>query len=93
MVRFKYDKFVFVIALIAGVITLLLGFGVLSVDPVGSALMASGVGAIIYGSARNWENLSNIWRFLLLLVALVLLIWIALRINKDKKKGWMFWKK
>ena len=83
----------FVIALIAGVITLLLGFGVLSVDPVGSALMASGVGAIIYGSARNWENLSNIGRFLLLLAAFILLIWITIRANHiHGKKAWMFWK-
>ncbi|MEK6928384.1 MAG: hypothetical protein AABW65_00305 [Nanoarchaeota archaeon] len=77
-----HSKIVFAIALIAGIITLLVGFTVLSVEPVGSALMASGVGAIFYGSVRNWENLGNIWRFLLLLVAFILLIWIALRLNK-----------
>ena len=80
-----YSKIVFVISLIAGVITLIVGFAILSVEPVGSALMASGVGAIVYGSIRNWQNLSDIWRFLLLLASLVLLIWIALRINKEKK--------
>ncbi len=82
--RIEHDKVVFVIALIAGILTLLIGFVVLSVEPVGSALMASGVGAIIYGSARNWENLTNIWRSLLLFVALVLLIWIALHLNKKE---------
>jgi hypothetical protein len=79
-----HSKIVFVISLIAGILTLLIGYGVLSVEPVGSALMASGVGAIFYGSVRNWMNLSDIWRFLLLLLALVLLIWIALRINRKK---------
>ncbi len=81
----QYSKIVFIISLIAGVITLITGFAILSVEPVGSALMASGVGAIVYGSIRNWQNLSDVWRFLLLLASLVLLIWIALRINKEKK--------
>ncbi len=79
-----YDKRVFIIALIAGIITLGVGYGILSVEPVGSALMASGIGAILYGSIRNWQNLSDVLRFVLLVVALVLLIWIALRINKDR---------
>lgn len=90
--RAGYEKLIFVVAIVVGIITLLIGFGILSVEPVGSALMASGVGAIVYGAARNWENLSNIWRFLLLLAALILLIWIALRLNRDKKK-WRFWRR
>ncbi len=90
--REGYSKRVFFISLIAGIITLIIGYAILSVEPVGSALMASGVWAIFYGTAWNWANLSSIWRFLLLLVALVLLIWIALRINKKRKKWWMFWR-
>ena len=90
----EYSKVVFIIAIISGIITLILGYAVLSVEPVGSALMASGVGAIFYGSVRNWQNLSDIWRFLLLLVSLVLLIWIALRLNKlvknQNKKGFFY---
>ena len=79
-----YSKVLFLIAMLAGILTLFLGYKILSVEPVGSALMASGVGAMLYGSIRNWQNLSDIWRFLLLLVALILLIWIALRINKHR---------
>jgi len=88
-----YSKIVFIVALIIGIITLFVGYGILSIEPVGSALMASGVGAIIYGSIRNWQNLSDVLRFLLLLAALVLLVWIAIRINSQKKKSWVFWKK
>ena len=87
-----YSKVIFIIALVVGIITLFVGYGILSIEPVGSALMASGVGAIFYGSVRNWSNLSDVWRFLLLLIALVLLVWIALRLNRPKKKSWMFWK-
>ncbi|MBM3232832.1 hypothetical protein FJZ18_01560 [Candidatus Pacearchaeota archaeon] len=82
----SHQKIVFIIALIVGIITIFVGYGILSVEPVGSALMASGIGAIFYGSARNWANLTDIWRFLLLIAALILLIWITLNLNKSKSK-------
>jgi hypothetical protein len=88
----EYNKNVFIIAIIAGILVLLSGYLILSVEPVGSALMASGIGAIIYGTIVNWENLGNLGRFFLLLFALLLLIWIAYRINKaGKKSWWKFW--
>lgn len=80
----EYNRNVFVIALIVGIIVLFLGFAKLSTEPVGSALMASGIGAIMYGTIGNWGNLGNLGRFLLLLLALALLIWIALKINRKK---------
>ena len=82
----SHSKVIFYIALIVGILTLIVGYTVLSVEPVGSALMASGIGALVYGSIRNWQNLSNIWKFLLLLVSLVLLVWITLRLNSKKSK-------
>ncbi len=88
-----YNKNVFVVALIAGILILLTGYLILSVEPVGSALMASGIGAIIYGTIVNWENLGNLGRFLLLLLAFVLLVWIALRLNRKEKSKWMFWRR
>lgn len=81
----SYSRVLFFITLIAGIITIIVGYTLLSTEPVGSALMASGVGALVYGSIRNWSNLSDVWRFLLLAVVLVLLIWIALRFNKKQK--------
>lgn len=87
-----HSQRVFLISIIAGIVTLLIGFAILTMEPVGSALMAAGVGAMVYGSMRNWQNLSNVWRFLLLLAALLLLIWIAIRINRaSQTKG--FWQK
>lgn len=88
----EHSQTVFIIAIIIGIITVIIGYAILTVEPVGSALMASGVGALVYGSMQNWQNLSNVWRFLLLLAALILLIWIAMRINRNAgKKG--FWAK
>lgn len=82
----EHSKVVFFIALIVGIIALIAGYFILSIEPVGSALMASGVWAFFYGTVVNWRNFSNIWRFLLLLVALALLIWIALRSNRKHSK-------
>lgn len=89
----EYNKQVFVISLVVGILVLLTGWLVLSVEPVGSALMASGIGAIVYGTIINWDNLGNVGRFLLLLFAFVLLILIAYRLNRVQKKDWQFWKR
>lgn len=85
----SHSKAVFLISLIIGIITLIVGFSILSIEPVGSALMASGIWAIFWGTAINWRNISSIWRFLLLLLALILLVWITLKLNKarEEKKG------
>jgi hypothetical protein len=90
--REKYQKNVFIIAIILGIITLIVGYARLSIEPVGSALMASGIGAIMYGTIQNWNNLDNLGRFILLFIAFVILIWIAVKLNTEKeKKG--FWQK
>lgn len=84
-----HSKVVFVIAVIIGVITLIVGYSVLSTEPVGSALIGSGIWAIFWGAVINWRNFSSVWRFLLLFVALVIVIAFALRLNKpDKKNVW-----
>jgi len=81
---------VFFISLIIGIIALIIGYSVLKVEPVGSALMASGIWSFFYGSVINWRNFSDIWRFLLLVLALILLIWLALRLNSTKKRKFWF---
>ncbi len=89
--RQSHNKVVFIIALIVGIITLIIGYTWLSLEPAGSSLMASGIGAIVYGTMVNWNNLGNLGRFLLLLLAFLLLVWIAYRLNSQNKKG--FWQK
>lgn len=85
--RDDYSKVVFFVALIVGVLALIVGYSILSIEPVGSALMASGIWSFFWGTVINWRNFSDIWRFLLLALALVLLIWIAVRLNTSNKKG------
>jgi hypothetical protein len=83
--RERYSWSVFLISIIVGIITLLLGFMVLKVEPVGSALIGSAIWAILYGSIWNWNNFGKSWKFILLFIALVLLILIAYRLNKGDK--------
>jgi len=93
--RAAWERVVFFIAFAVGIITLIVGYSILSMEPVGSALIASGIGSIFYGSVTNWRNFTDVWRFLMLVIALIFLIWLALRLNKKEKKKrnfWEFWK-
>ena len=83
--RDSHSKIVFIISLIVGIITIIIGYSLLSTEPVGSALIGSGIWAIFWGTAVNWRNFANIGRFIFLLLTLVLLIWLTLRLNKPTK--------
>jgi hypothetical protein len=87
--RESHSQAVFIISLIVAIIVFVIGYAFLTTEPVGSALIGSGVWAIFWGSAINWRNFSNIWRFILLLLAFVLLIWFTHRLNSKNKKGFL----
>ena len=87
--RDDYSRNIFFITLIVGVITLIVGFSILKIEPVGSAVLGGGIWAIFYGTVWNWRNFGAGIRFVLLLIVLTILIWIAIRLNK--RKG--FWSK
>ena len=80
----KHSWGVFIISIVVGVIALFVGFSILSIEPVGSALIGSGIWAIFWGSLINWRNFGTVWRFILLFIALVALIYITIRLNKAK---------
>jgi len=81
----EHAKKAFYISLIVGLIVLIIGYSILTIEPVGSALIGSGIWSFFWGTVVNWRNLSSIWRFLLLLVALILIIYITIRLNTKKK--------
>ncbi len=85
-VQDSHSQIVFFISLIVAILAFILGYSLLKTEPVGSALLGSGIWAVFYGTVVNWRNFSDIWRFLILLVVLILLIWLALR--PKKKKRW-----
>lgn len=81
-----HSQVVFIISLIIGIIVIILGYFLIKVEPVGSALIGSGIWAIFWGSVINWRNFANYARFILLSLALIFVIWLALRLNRKKKK-------
>jgi hypothetical protein len=89
--RDKHSQIVFYISIIVAILAIILGLSTLSVEPVGSSLIASGVWAILWGSAINWNNFATLMRFILLLLALIILIWLTIRLNTSNEKT--FWRK
>jgi hypothetical protein len=72
-----YDRNVFVICLIIGVVAIILGAFFLAVESVGSGAMGGGVLTIIYGVIRFWGQMSKYFRLIVLGLVLIVLIWIG----------------
>lgn len=81
-----HSQVVFIISLIVAVIAIIIGYFLIKIEPVGSSLIGCGIWAIFWGSVINWRNFANYARFILLSLALVFVIWLALRLNRKKKK-------
>ena len=71
-----YNRNVFIIATIIGIIALVAGI-VLKITSVSSGLMGGGILTIIYGIIRYWSGLQNYGRFTVMAIALVVLIWLG----------------
>lgn len=71
-----YNRNVFIIATIFGLIALIAGI-VLKITSVSSGLMGGGVLLIIYGIIRYWSGLENYGRFIVMGIALAVLIWLG----------------
>jgi len=89
-----HSRNIFIVSLIIGIITVIGGFSILKIEPVGSALVGSGIWAIFFGTVSNWRNFGASIRFVLLFIVLVVLIWIAIKVNTERKRGGLFgWRK
>ena len=77
-----YSLKIFLSALPLGVIVIALGALVFGLESVGAGLMAGGVGIILYGVGGFWRFADEWLKFVLSLVGLVLVIWLAYYFNK-----------
>jgi len=75
-VREIYNRNVFIIATIFGLIALIAGI-VLKITSISSGLMGGGILLIIYGIIRYWSGLENYGRFTVMGIALAILIWLG----------------
>jgi hypothetical protein len=71
-----YNRNVFIIATVIGIIALIAGI-VLKITSVSSGLMGGGILLVIYGIMRYWSGLENYGRFTVMGIALVVLIWLG----------------
>jgi len=72
-----YNRNVFVIAVLAGLICVILGGIVLKLESVSAGIMGGGVLSIIYGTVRYWGDLADVGRTVILGIVLAILIWMG----------------
>lgn len=80
--RKPYERNVFFANLGIGLVVLVVAF-FLGLEAVSSGLMGGAVMLIVYGSIRYWGELSDVWRTLMLGVALVVLITLGYKKLRD----------
>ncbi len=86
--RESYSRSLFLITLPLGILIIVLGALMFKLEAVGAGLMGGGVGVILWGVFGFWEFAGDLLKFLLSLIGLLTLIWLAYYFNKkfDKKK-------
>jgi hypothetical protein len=86
----NWSRYVFFISIPLTIFLIVLGAFVFHLDPVGLGLMFGGIGTLIYGAGSYWRYSNNLFKFIISLMGLIILIFLAYyfneRIGKRKKK-------
>lgn len=78
----KRSRSVFLIAIPLGILIIALGAFVFHLDSVGLGLMFGGIGTLIYGAGGYWRYSDNFFKFIISLIGLGILIFLAYWFNK-----------
>lgn len=78
-----YNRNVFVILVVAGVISLAVGFFLNAYTAVSLGLSFGGVLSFVIGSVRYWSDMDDYLRVIILGLALAALIWLGVKKIKD----------
>ena|SRR3989344_330455 len=81
----KYQKKVFIISISLAILIIALGAFIFHLNPVGIGLMFGGIGTLIYGAGGYWRYSDNVYKFLISLIGLIVLIFLAYWFNKKGK--------
>ena len=85
----KHSKYVFLISLPLGILIIIIGASLFTLEAVGAGLMGGGVGTLIFGVGGYWRYSDDVLKFILSLIGLIVLIWFSYWINKQThKKSW-----
>lgn len=79
----KYNRNVFVILIVLGVISLGVGYAVGASSAVSLGLSLGGILSLIIASIRYWSDMDDIIRVIILGLALIALIWFGIKKFKD----------
>lgn len=82
-VRDVYQRNVFVILVILGIASIIVGVFVAQVSSVSLGLSLGGVLSLIIGSIRYWSSMDDYLRVIILGVALATLIWLGVKKLRD----------
>ena len=72
-----YKRNVFIILVIIGVLTIIIGFLLKEMQALSLGLMIGGLINIIVGIIRYWTNMNEYLRFIIIGILLIILIWIS----------------
>lgn len=82
-----YNRNVFIVLVILGVISVALGFFLVSVSAVSSGFLFGGLISFFIGTIRFWSNMDDYIRLIVLGIVLATLIWLGYRKLKDKESN------
>ncbi len=80
--RNSYDSNIFFMLVVIGVAALIGGL-LVSLQSVGTGFLLGGIISILIGTIRNWSNLTDVIRFILLGIILVVLILVGYKKVRD----------
>lgn len=78
-----YDRNIFIVLVIFGIIAIVLGFVFATVSAVSLGLSLGGVLSLIIGAIRYWSDMNDVVRVIVLAVALIVLIWLGIKKIKE----------
>lgn len=80
-----YNRNVFIILIIAGMVSIIIGFLIGQSDTVSLGLSFGGLLSLIIGTIRYWSAMDDYLRFIILGAALAVLIWIGIKKFQNNK--------
>ncbi len=78
-----YNRNVFIVLILAGLASLVIGFFLAQISSVSLGLSLGGVVSFIVGSVRYWSDMDDYLRVIILGLALVALIWLGVKKIRD----------
>lgn len=82
-----YKRNVFIVWIVAGVVSLVLGFSIAMSEAVSLGLSFGGLVSLIVGTLGYWSAMNDYLRFIILGIALAILVWIGIKKLKDSHEN------